>query len=371
MGKSLKGKELGVGISQQKDGYYSARFVDRYGRRVQKRFKKLQDCRAWIAKAEDCCGNDLSSMTVDDWYQHWIKVKEATTTEGTIKVYRNRYKFDIKDVVGSMKLIDVRPVDCQKVFLNMIEKERARSTVNGTYIVLQSLFDTAIDNEIIKSNPCKKVKERKMGRITDKKEALTISDQKKFLETVIGTKYERQYKFILQTGLRIGELIGLKWSDVDFENREIKIVRNMGFNTETRTWYAGSPKSDRGKRIIPLTNEAIKILKEQQQFDKNLKISDEWRDLVFLNCNGEPVYASMYDSCLETICKRAGINTFRVHILRHTFATRCIEGKMNPKTLQKILGHSNVAFTLNVYVTTTADEMQKEMNGIERSLMVQ
>lgn len=372
MGKSLKGKELGVGISQQKDGYYSGRVVDYSGRRIQKRFKKLQECKAWTVKMQSrTIQNVYEGITVNEWYQKWIAVKIATVKPETVHVYQNRYKFDIKDVIGKMKLVGVKPIHCQDVFLKMIEKGRAKGTVNSTYIVLQSLFDAAIDNDIISRNPCKKIKERKMGRQTDKKEAVTISTQKRFLEAATGTLYEREYRFVLQTGLRVGELIGLRWSDVDLENREIRIVRSIYFNTSEKVWHIGAPKSEYGKRRIPLTDEAIRILKEQKEFDEKLKIPEEWKDQVFLSRKGKPVYASQYDRCMETICQRAGVKTFRIHVLRHTFATRCIEGKMSPKTLQKILGHHDVAFTLNTYVTTTADEMKKEMKSVENTLMVQ
>ncbi|WP_278246763.1 tyrosine-type recombinase/integrase [Butyrivibrio sp. AD3002] len=131
------------------------------------------------------------------------------------------------------------------------------------------------------------------------------------------------------------------------------------------------PKSASGYRTIPLTSEAIKILKDQKLKNSTIKVIPmEWREFVFLCRKGTPIKNSTYDTALYKICKNANINSFGMHILRHTFATRCIEAGMKPKTLQKLLGHSNIGITMNLYVTTTEDEKQKEIELVEEALKV-
>ena len=193
--------------------------------------------------------------------------------------------------------------------------------------------------------------------------------QRKFLEHVKGSSYENQYRFVLQTGLRTGELIGLKWSDIDFKKRTLKIERSMEYRYKVGEWRVGEPKSKSGFRTIPLTQEAIRILKEQKRKNSNIDIiSMEWADTVFLCRKGTPVKNSTYDSNLFKICDKAGIDRFSMHILRHTFATRCIEAGMLPKTLQKIMGHSNIGITMNLYVHITEDEKQKEIDMVADAL---
>jgi integrase len=210
-----------------------------------------------------------------------------------------------------------------------------------------------------------------MGKPSDKKEALEIAEQQTFLEYAEGQSYENQYRFVLQTGLRTGELVGLKWEDIDFNKKTMTISRSMEFRHSTGVWRVGEPKSSSGYRTIPLTNEAIRILKDQKIKNSHLKVTPiEWREYVFLCRKGTPIKNSTYDTALYKICNKAGIKPFAMHILRHTFATRCIEGGMKPKTLQKILGHSNIGITMNLYVTTTDDEKQKEIELVENTLML-
>ncbi|MFR1450317.1 MAG: site-specific integrase, partial [Beduini sp.] len=114
-----------------------------------------------------------------------------------------------------------------------------------------------------------------------------IDIQKKFLEQAKGQSYENQYRFILQTGLRTGELIGLKWKDVDFENKTVKIQRSMEYRYSIGEWRVGEPKSKSGYRTIPLTDEAIRILLEQKEKNKKIKrIPMEWRCGQFLGPKG-------------------------------------------------------------------------------------
>ena len=110
---------------------------------------------------------------------------------------------------------------------------------------------------------------------------------------------------------------------------------------------------------------------EQKEKNKNIKkIQEEWYEFIFLSRKGEPVKNSAYDTALFKICDKAKINRFSMHVLRHTFATRCIEGGMMPKTLQKILGHSNIGITMNLYVHITEDEKQKEIDKVSCVLNV-
>ena len=375
MGKDLRGKEIGDGIYQQPNGTYCARFVDKFGKRRSKRSKKLQEVRQWLADAsyidQHSDRNQATDMIVDAWFDYWIEMKEKTVRPNTSRNYRERYERNIRCVIGSKLLADVKPIHCQQIFNKMADEGYRSKTIYQTRIALYNMLEFAKENDVIIVNPCKRSLKSDIGQPSVKREALTIENQKKFLTAVVGYSYENQYRFVLQTGLRTGELIGLRWSDIDFENKTMKIERTMEYRYKVGEWRIGPPKSKSGYRTIPLTDEAIRILKNQRAKNSELKVIPiEWSDTVFLCRNGTPVKNSTYDTGLMKYCDRANIPRFSMHILRHTFATRCIEGGMKPKTLQKILGHSNIGITMNLYVHITEDEKLREINLVADALKV-
>ena len=376
MGKDLKGKELGTGIYQQANKTYCARFIDRFGKRKSKRSKKLQEVRQWLADVtyidEHSDIEQATNMMVDAWFEYWIDIKKKTVRPNTVRNYTERYRINIQKVIGKKLLTEIKPIDCQRIFTYMADEGYRTTTIYQARITLFNMLEFAKENEVILSNPCKRSVKSDMGKSSQKKEALTIEVQKKFLEQATGRSYENQFRFLLQTGLRTGELIGLKWADIDFESKTLKIQRSMEYRYSVGEWRVGEPKSKSGYRTIPLTKEAVRILMAQKE--KNEKIiketSNEWSDFVFLCRTGEPVKNSTYDTALFKICDKAGIKRFSMHVLRHTFATRCIEGGMMPKTLQKILGHSNIGITMNLYVHITEEEKQKEIDMVASALNV-
>ncbi len=375
MGKDLKGKELGVGITQQKNGLYSARFVDKFGKRRQKRFKKLQECRQWIADAtyvdEHSSILQSTDIIVDAWFEYWIDIKKKTVGPNTVRNYTERYNRNIKKIIGKMLLSEVKPLHCQKIFSDMADEDYRTTTIYQTRIALFNMLEFAKENDVIRYNPCKKSVKSDMGKPSQKKEALTVDIQKVFLEYANGQSYENQYRFILQTGLRTGELVALKWEDIDFQNKTLKIRRSMEYRYSVGEWRIGEPKSKSGYRTIPLTEEAIGILKRQKEKNRKIKIIPmEWSAFVFLCRKGTPIKNSTYDAALSKICDKAQIPRFSMHVLRHTFATRCIEDGMKPKTLQIILGHSNIGITMNLYVHTTEEEKLKEIELVADALNV-
>lgn len=374
MGKDLKGKELGVGISQRKDGLYTARFTGRDGKRKQKYFKKLQECRKWIADAqfEDEHGdiNVSGDMTVDAWFDYWIEnIKSGNSKPNTVRNYRERYKYNINPCMGDMLLKDVKPLHCQNILNQMSMGDYKDSTINLTRITMNVLFDDAVDNGLIMRNPV-----TKSVKIADQKEAkprkaMSTQEQSLFLEGAKNSRYFNQYSLVLQTGLRVGELTALKWPDVDFENRILHIRRTMDYRD--KEWKVSTTKTKTGKRDIPLTQKAVEILLNvKKNSEKSDIISMEYFDFVFLSEHGKPILNSAYNISLQRICEKLGIKKYSMHELRHTFATRCIEAGMSPKALQEILGHANINTTMDIYVHVTKDLKVKEVENIESILNV-
>lgn len=373
MGKSLKGKELGVGISQRSDKYYIGRYTDKNGKRIQKIFPKLQECRKWLADSQymDKHSNlDFPrELTVNAWFEYWIDIKERTVKPNTVRNYTERYYKNIEPIIGNKLLNELTMIHCQSIMNKMGDEGYKTSTIYQAKITLYNMLDYALQNDIILKNPCNKMVKYNVGKPSDKKKALTLEQQSRFCNAIIGTSYEYQYRFLLQTGLRTGEMVGLKWSDIDFDKRILTVERTMEYRHSTGEWRIGTPKSKSGHRTIPLTEEAILILKKQRMKNNSFSlIQMKWTDFIFLCKKGTPIKNSTYDTTLFKICDKAGLPRFSMHVLRHTFSTRCIEAGMTPKTLQTILGHSNISITMNLYVHTTEEQKRKEIDKIADAL---
>ena len=247
----------------------------------------------------------------------------------------------------------------------------AYGTIQQTKHVMHGMFDSAFENGLISSNPCKKSISSEMGYSAKPREPLSDENLKKFLSEIKNHKYENQFKFILQTGIRVGELIGLTWEDIDFEKKCFQVKRTMRYISKEKGWRIGTPKSKAGLRTIPLTKEALDILKNQKAKMNKLKVKAlKWKDYIFLNDNGELIENNTYLSSLLWICKKLNLPRFTMHILRHTFASRCISAGMSPKVLQTILGHSKFEMTMDYYVHSNEDEKRSQIEMVSQALKV-
>ncbi len=340
MAKNLKGKELGIGT-----------------------YQRFEDEPEYILRGED--------QTMDAWYYYWLEnIKGVNIRFNTRRNYNERYAKNIRPLIGGMLLKDIKPLHCQNV-LNQMASRYSNSMIDQTRLVMRMMFDSAVENELLAKNPVTKSVKCTSGKKAKAMRALTIEEQKLFLKIIKGTSSYNQYALLLQTGLRTGEMIGLRWADVDFDKRILHIRRTMEYQQSTGRWTIGEPKTKNSVSDVPLTQEAVNILKAQKEKLASQEIiSAEFADHVFLCKHGTPTKNSTYDSKLSYYCDKAGIERFSMHVLRHTFATRCIEGGMRPKTLQMILGHSSIAVTMNLYVHVTDEEKAKEVKNIEKTLKI-
>ena len=393
MGKNLKGKECGKGICQRKDGKYAARYTGKNGKRKEKHFLTLPEARNWLADMQYEDKHDVynpsSEMTVDAWFEFWITNLIADLSPNTRRNYRERYEYNIQPVIGTMRLCDVKPMHC-KIVLNRMDATYAGSTIRQTYIAMGTMFRAAVMNDMITKHPMDGVRYTKPVRAANDIKFLTVEEQEIFLEAAKRSHNYRQYVLLLETGLRTSELIGLTWDAIDWKKRTLTVNKTLEYRHKEGYWRAGPPKTATSYRTIPLTNRAYDVLKEcyderhtrkeSETLSQILEYIDRrtgqtgyllMRDLVFINYRtGEPAKNSSYDTHLYKLCDEAKIKRFCMHALRHTYATRAIESGMQPKVLQKLLGHASIKTTMDRYVHVTDTSLTNAVKQFERSTNV-
>lgn len=392
MGKSLKGKELGKGIGQRKDGLYYARCTDKAGQRLERCFQSLKEAKNWQKEQQyhqvrpEPKTPVPVQMTVNEWFDFWQANLLTGLAPNTVRNYRERYVRNAKAILGKLLLTEVKPMHCKAVFNGMTETY-AGSTIRQAYIALGAMFKAAKENGLIEKHPMDGVRFDSPVKAVDEIHFLTVSEQKAFLEAAKHSHNYNQYALILETGLRTGEVIGLTWDAIDWDKRTLTVNKTMEFRHKQHEWRAGPPKTKTSYRTIPLTDTAYQILwnlylgreyrKESPELDKVLTYIDRrtakqatlhMRDLVFINYRtGMPAKNSSYDTHLYKLCDKAGLEHFCMHALRHTYATRAIESGMQPKVLQKLLGHASIKTTMDRYVHVTDDTLFQAVHQFQNA----
>ena len=312
-----------------------------------------------------------SRMTLGEWFERWFKdYAEVTLRPSTVRGYR-RYAAQINRHLGDKQISLITTQQIQRMYnkLKRDGREKARekfgdglsdSSVRSIHMLLHEVMEAAVQARLIAKNPTAGTKIPKCN-YPDKK-ILNESELAVFIEAIEREPLWRDFFYTeITTGLRRGEICGLKWSDLDMEKGTLKIERSIG-NGEGGKLEIGETKTEKGKRVIRLPASTLRILTERKE-----SASTEW---IFPNLlePEKPMNPSTAYDKLKSILKAAGLPDIRFHDLRHTFATHALTSGVDAKTLAGILGHTNASFTLDTYTHVTG-EMQKNAAEIVGGFM--
>ena len=391
-----RGRVLRVGESQNKDGRYCYRWSGALGKRNTVYAVTLQELREKelqiqkdIADGIDSRGGDL---TLNQLFNVFMESK-SNIRESTRINYTIHWNANIKtSLLSDMKIAQIKQYHIKKWIADLRSKGAKASSVKRYETLLSMVLQFAVKNDLIRKNPCadcgREIKSEPTGKIS-----LTIKQQQMLLEFIEDDNtwcvHYPLILFLLSTGLRISEAIGLTADRIDMKNNVVHIDRQLVYRTSEGSYcYRFAPtKSNSGKRDIPLTENAKKALIRQKELDlilgrrgKEQKVDGE-KGLVFLTRNGTPMNNRNFGKALDGIVK--AYNKMEIvrsekehrepellphispHILRHTFCTRCAESGMDVKVLQTIMGHSNIAVTMEVYNHVDEVRVQSEMKKLE------
>jgi integrase len=382
MGKSLEGKELGDGIQQRQDGLYQARFINRFGKRQTIYAKTLKEIKKKLddAKFADKQGINIvnSNMTLDEWFDKWLDIYKMNCRNNTKETYRRHYK-RIQDDLGWRKLNKLDITTIQEAF----NKLRSDNERKNSKKILSAMLDKAVESDLLVKNVALHI--NTVVSKEDKKErrVLTADEERLFLEESIGKWYYNLFVVALETGMRIGELGGLQWSDIDFckKGKSVAHVGNsMTYfeNQDGKYVYELHNTKTNKNRDIPLSSKAVQAL-QQQKFVKQSLVNkgklplDGYSELVFVTRNNRPITQFLVSECIDGVVKNINkkypdkaFERVTPHTFRHTFATRLMEANIPMKTIAKLLGHKQLQMTTDLYTHVSDDLLYEAVAQYEK-----
>ena len=333
-----------------------------------KQLHQLLDLYRDVDLTEEC------RMTLGEWMDKWMdEYMIFTIKENTIKGYRSQIDHQIKPFIGHKQLASLTTADIQK-FYNKIKKEGrvhphpihghvlSDSMVRKIHMMLHEAMEVAVRERYIVRNPTDNTTIPK--KTTTEKQVLDDSQLNRFLEAIQGEPYWHDFFYVeVMTGLRRGEICGIKWSDIDFNEGTLCIKRSVS-TKEGGGVSIGETKTDAGVRTIIMPPSVATLL-----WKKRSDAINEWVFPHYTNPS-DPLHPSSAYKKLKTLLKRLELPLLRFHDLRHTFATQATDGGVDPKTLAGILGHTDASFTLDTYTHVTSD-MQRGASAIVNNMMQQ
>ena len=381
MGKSLKGKELGKGINQRKeDGLYIARFTNRFGKRQvisDKTYNGVQKKMREAMLADEKAINVVNSnMTLDEWFERWMNTCKNNCRNNTKDTYARHYK-RVKDALGWRKLNKLNLV----VMQDAINDLRTDNERKNSKKILVDMLEKAVATDLIAKNVAKQITTEYTKEEQKPRRVLTVEETNIFLQEAKDSFYYNLFVLALETGMRIGELTGLQWEDIDYKKKVLHVRHSMTYFSKNGkyTFELHSTKTNKGLRTIPLTAKAIEALRQQQFVklsivNKGKEAMDGFDNLVFVTKNNRPTTQFLVTECIEGIMKKLHKNNpdlifekITPHCFRHTFATRWLEADVPLKTVSAMLGHSQLQLTTDLYMHVTHDSLFKGLEQFEKA----
>lgn len=369
MAMDKRGRKLPKGIQQRYDEYEARPMIKgkRYivhGKTISEVQKQVTDLKYKLAHGLFI---EKQKMTFEEWFNTWMtEYKKGRVKAGTLAAYQKYYNGCIKERFGSVYISDIRGEHVQRLYNDLVKKEYAVSSIKVISAVLNGCFSQAMKNGLIERNP---IDVTTLPRQKEKKvrQALTREQQKLFMEFAKESYLYNVFAIMLRTGMRSGEVRGLKYTDIDRKKNVIHIQRTLKY-LEHKGFFEDTPKTRTSRRDIPLTRDILSILEEQRAFWRFKVVNLD--NYLFCNENGEPLSRERVQGEIDRTIKRiheAGYEFDRItsHVFRHTFATRAIEAGMQPQVLKTILGHSSLAMTMDLYSHVMEDVKADEMEKIE------
>ena len=388
-----KGRLLYVGEYQEPSGLYTYHYSDALGRRRKltswtltkadalpagkKPKKPLRDqIKEAIADVVDgIYGDDITVLNLVDRY--------LATKTGVKYNTRVNYTFVrnilVKEEFSYRQIGNVKSSDAKLFLIKLQNDGRGYSTIHSVRGVLRPAFEMAVDDDMIRKNPFKFMLASVVVNDSVTRDAISRKDERRFLDFIANDKYYCRYYdgiyILFKTGMRISEFCGLTISDIDFKTHRINIDRQLQRRSDM-TYVVETPKTDAGTRVIPMkpdVESAFRRIIAARRKPKVEPMIDGYAGFLCLDINFMPMVALHWEHYFSSIVKKyngiykAQLPTITPHVARHTYCSNMARSGMNPKSLQYLMGHSDISVTLNVYTHLGLLDAEKELGRMDNA----
>lgn len=407
--KDSRGYVLHTGETQRKDGRYVYTYTNIYGKRKSIYANSLTDLRKKERKCIRDCEDGLDpdaadritlNQMFDKYYAQKYNLKDSTRSN-----YKYMYDHFVRDTFGKRIISKIKYSDVKEFYYHLLRDEGMQpATVENVHTVIHPTLDMAVRDCILRINPSDNVMmeiKKSKDWVKNKRHALTIAQQKAFMSFVKERVEFRGWLPILTvflgTGCRIGEVLGLRWDDLDFEKRMININHNAVYysvqdedGNRHSEMHINTPKTEAGNRVIPMIDEVYEAFMEEREIQQclvsKIEVVDGFTNFVFTTANGTIFLPQEINRAIKNIYeaynKEEIVNAkkenrepkllphFTAHHLRHTFCTRFCENETNLKVIQDIMGHADITTTMGIYAEATDEKKTEVLTNLQGKIMI-
>lgn len=308
-------------------------------------------------------------QTVGQYFNRWLEeVHRPTLRISTYTKYRSLLSKHVLPEIGHVQLSKLTLEQVQALYARKLKEGFAPSTIHAFHDLIHRGLDQAVRWKLIGENVSENVS---LPRVRKQEiQTLTSKQARQLLDTAKGHLLETLLAVALATGMRRGELLGLRWQDIDFDTMSLQVCRTVGFG-KGRKYVVNEPKTASGRRRIILPQFAVDALKQHriQQLERRLQVGGAWVDcdLVFCDAVGDYFPLSSLEHFFQVLLKQAGLPHMRFHDLRHSAATMLLTMGVHPKVVQELLGHSQISMTMDTYSHVLPSMQQEAMRKLDEA----
>ena len=305
-------------------------------------------------------------QTVKQYMEYWLEIHRSSLKLSTYALYRRHLDNHILPGLGHYQLQSLTVDQVQAFYSKKLQERLSARTLRTLHAILSTALRDAVKWKRLSVNVCEYVTLPRISKYEVK--PLDQAQAKRLLEVAKGGPLECLLTLALVTGMRLGEMLALRWSDINFEEKSLQVRHTVNF-IEGYGFVETEPKTDSSRRTIDLPQVAVDALKQHHtgQLETRLKVGAAWQEqgLVFMNEHGGYLGRAWIQKLFKKLLEQAGLPSMRMHDLRHSAATILLKMGVPAHVVQEILGHANISMTLGVYGHVLPSMQRDAMDGMD------